>query len=59
MVALINLISAWAIPVLIAFIPLFAFSKKVPVYESFVDGAKEGFNTAVQIIPSLVDDGSD
>lgn len=54
MTALINVISAWAIPALIAFIPLFAFVKKVPVYESFVLGAKDGFQTAIQIIPNLV-----
>lgn len=54
MYALINLISTWAIPVIIVFIPLFAFTKKVPVYESFIDGAKDGFSTAVQIIPHLV-----
>ncbi|MBC8081114.1 MAG: spore maturation protein [Gorillibacterium sp.] len=47
-------ISAWAIPVIIVFIPLFAASRKVPVYESFVEGAKDGFQTAVSIIPSLV-----
>lgn len=47
-------ISAWAIPVIIVFIPLFAAARKVPVYESFVDGAKDGFQTAVSIIPSLV-----
>lgn len=28
--------------------------KKVPVYETFVDGAKEGFEVAVRIIPYLV-----
>ena len=28
--------------------------KKVNVYDSFVEGAKEGFNTAVRIIPYLV-----
>jgi spore maturation protein SpmA len=28
--------------------------KKVPVYECFVDGAKEGFEVAVRIIPYLV-----
>ncbi|CAH1217596.1 Spore maturation protein B [Paenibacillus sp. JJ-223] len=50
----INWISVWAIPVIIAFIPLYAFAKKVPVYESFVDGAKEGFGTAISIIPHLV-----
>lgn len=50
----INLLSAWAVPVMIAFIPLYAYFKKVPVYESFVDGAKDGFNTAIGIIPNLV-----
>jgi len=50
----INVLSAWAIPVIIVFIPLFAAYRKVPVYESFVDGAKEGFDTAIRIIPHLV-----
>ncbi|WP_311202282.1 spore maturation protein [Paenibacillus sp. p3-SID1389] len=50
----VNLISAWAVPVMIAFIPLYAYFKKVPVYESFVDGAKDGFSTAIGIIPHLV-----
>lgn len=39
---------------MIAFIPLYAYIKKVPVYESFVDGAKDGFSTAIGIIPHLV-----
>ena len=54
MYAIIMIISAWAIPGIIVFIPLFAASRKVPVYESFVEGAKDGFQTAVSIIPSLV-----
>lgn len=54
MLAAVNLISIWAIPVMVAFIPLYAFYKKVPVYESFIDGAKGGFQTAVNIIPHLV-----
>ncbi|CAM2803821.1 spore maturation protein [Paenibacillus sediminis] len=54
MYALVNLISAWAIPVILAFIPLYAYMKKVPVYESFVEGAKDGFSTAISIIPHLV-----
>ncbi|MFF2908062.1 spore maturation protein [Paenibacillus sp. NPDC057934] len=54
MLHFISLISAWAIPVLITFIPLYAFSRKVPVYESFVEGAKDGFSTAISIIPHLV-----
>lgn len=42
------------IPALIAFIPLYAAYRKVPVYESFVEGAKDGFGTAVGLIPHLV-----
>jgi spore maturation protein B len=51
---LISLISAWAIPVMVTFIPLYAYTRKVPVYESFVEGAKDGFSTAIGIIPHLV-----
>jgi spore maturation protein B len=52
--AIVSAISAWAIPVIIVFIPLYAAYRKVPVYESFVEGAKDGFDTAIKIIPHLV-----
>ncbi|MBW6459337.1 MAG: hypothetical protein K0B08_02085 [Bacteroidales bacterium] len=39
--------------IIISFIVL-AFYKKVNVYESFIDGAKDGFMIAVKIIPYLV-----
>jgi len=35
-------------------IPVYGFFKGVRVYESFVQGAKEGFEVAVRIIPYLV-----
>lgn len=54
MYQVVTVLSAWAIPVLIVAIPLYAAYKKVPVYESFVEGAKEGFGTAIKIIPFLV-----
>jgi spore maturation protein B len=47
-------LSAWAIPVLLAGIPLVALVRRVKVYPAFVEGAKEGFETAVRIIPPLV-----
>ena len=50
----VNLISAYAIPVLILVIPLYAALKKVKVYEVFCEGAVDGFHTAVRIIPFLV-----
>jgi len=53
-VRVINAISLLAIPMLLAFFPLYAGLRRVPVYEQFVDGAKEGFSVAIRIIPFLV-----
>lgn len=39
---------------IIIFFIVMAMLKKVNVYESFIDGAKEGFNVAIKIIPYLV-----
>ena len=47
-------ISAWVVPTLMVGFLLFGVIKKVPVYETFVEGAKEGFEVAVRIIPYLV-----
>jgi spore maturation protein SpmA len=49
-----NTISLLAIPFMLAFFPLYAALKRVKVYEQFVEGAKEGFQVAVTIIPYLV-----
>jgi len=50
----INIISKWAIPLTLVLIPLWAVYKKVAIYDTFVDGAKEGFSVGVKIIPYLV-----
>jgi spore maturation protein B len=47
-------ISLWAIPVLLVFIPLVGIVRKVKVYDVFIEGAKDGFQVAVRIIPFLV-----
>lgn len=39
--------------IIVAFI-VAGFVKKINVYDAFIDGAKEGFTTAVRIIPYLV-----
>ncbi|MEO8378907.1 MAG: spore maturation protein [Acidobacteriota bacterium] len=52
--ATLEAVSLWAIPVLLVFIPLVGLIRKVKVYDVFVDGAKEGFDVAVKIIPFLV-----
>ena len=47
-------ISLWAIPVLLVAIPLVGMIRGIKVYDVFIEGAKEGFNIAVRIIPFLV-----
>ena len=47
-------VSVLAIPFLLSAIPLVAALRRVKVYEEFVEGAKEGFQTAVRIMPYLV-----
>ncbi len=51
---IIEVISVVAIPLIIILFIGFGAIKKVKVYEEFVEGAKEGFNIAVKIIPFLV-----
>ena len=50
----IDVVSVFVLPAIIVGFPLYGLIKKVPVYEEFVEGAKEGFNVAVMIIPYLV-----
>jgi spore maturation protein SpmA len=47
-------LSPLAIPFLLAFFPLYALGKGISVYSEFVEGAKEGFQIAIRIIPYLV-----
>lgn len=47
-------LSAWLIPVILAAVPLVALLRGVKVYEVFCEGAKEGFDTAIRILPYLV-----
>ena len=45
---------AWAVPLVIAAIVLFGFLRRVPVFDTFVAGAKDGLRTTVSILPTLV-----
>jgi spore maturation protein B len=47
-------ISLWAVPAMLALIPLWGAIRKVKVYDTFIEGAEEGLKVAVQIIPFLV-----
>ncbi|MBN1129210.1 MAG: hypothetical protein JXA71_09505 [Chitinispirillaceae bacterium] len=46
--------TGWLIPLLMGLFLLFGYFRGVKVYETLTDGAKEGFQIAVRIIPFLV-----
>jgi spore maturation protein SpmA len=46
--------SNWALPAIVGALVLFGWARGVRVYESLVEGAKEGFQVALRIIPYLV-----
>jgi spore maturation protein B len=50
----INYIAVFAVPTILLVFLGWGVIKKVKVYEVFVEGAKDGFQTAVRIIPYLV-----
>ncbi|GAF65361.1 hypothetical protein BTS2_2259 [Bacillus sp. TS-2] len=52
--AVLTMVSIWIIPLLIGFVLIYGTLKKVPTYEAFVEGAKDGFGLAISIIPYLV-----
>lgn len=50
---LLDTISTWAVPLLVAGIPLYALTRKVNVYAAFLEGARGGFETGIRIVPPL------
>jgi spore maturation protein SpmA len=52
--ALVTKATEWLIPILMGGLLLFGFLRGVRVYEAVTDGAKEGFQVAIRIIPFMV-----
>jgi spore maturation protein SpmB len=53
-IRVVSAVSVLAIPFLLSAIPLVAAVRRVKIYEEFVEGSKDGFQTAVRIMPYLV-----
>ncbi len=47
-------LSLLLVPWLILFFPLYAALRRIPVYEEFVEGGREGFNVMLRILPYIV-----
>lgn len=48
------LISDLMVPVVILYIILYGYSKKIDVYSAFIEGAKQGFKVVLDIMPTLI-----
>lgn len=48
------LMSAFMVPLLIFFVVAYGMINKTPVYDTFVEGAKDGLKTVVSIAPTLI-----
>ena len=46
--------SFWLLPAVVAALVLYGWTRQVRVYESLVEGARDGFQVAIRIIPYLV-----
>lgn len=51
---MLNKLSICILPLMILTIFTFGVCKKVPIYEEFIEGAKDGFKVSISIIPYLV-----
>ncbi|ACL69934.1 spore maturation protein [Halothermothrix orenii] len=47
-------VSIWAIPLFFVIILIYGYFKGINLYETFIEGAAEGFNTVVKITPYLL-----
>ncbi|MBL7480792.1 spore maturation protein [Legionella bononiensis] len=54
MSGLANQLSNWMFLAFIVGIPLYAAIKKINVFDAFIVGAKQGFDTSISIIPYLI-----
>ena len=47
-------LSNWILPLVLMLIPLYGFGKGIPIYDSFLEGAREGIHTVGRVLPTLV-----
>ncbi|MRG86450.1 spore maturation protein [Salinibacillus xinjiangensis] len=52
--SMITTISTWIIPFIILIVLIAGTIKKVPTYETFVEGGKEGIQMAISLLPFLL-----
>lgn len=51
---ILSFISVFFIPVFITIILIYGFKKRIPIYDVFITGAREGLTTCVEILPFII-----
>ena len=51
---MLQMIGSWVLPSMVVLIVLFGFIKKVNVFDSFIEGARDGVKTVYKLMPSMV-----
>lgn len=51
---ILSIFSVLFLPLLITVILLYGIRKRTPIYDVFIDGAKEGLTTCVEILPFII-----
>ena len=54
MIKIVNILSAWVIPGFLVTILVVSLYRRINVFDVFVEGAKEGFQMSIRLIPFLV-----
>ena len=54
MTEIFSFISTSFIPIITLLIVLYGLSKKAPIYDYFIEGAKDGLKMSVEILPFLI-----
>ncbi len=50
----VSFISDMMIPLVFVYIIFYGYSKRINIYDSFVEGAKDGFKVVLDILPTLI-----
>ena len=53
MMVFLTLLSSWLLPLFVAAVLLIGFIKGVPVFDEFIEGAKEGLTMTARLLPYL------
>jgi spore maturation protein B len=53
-IRIISTYSVWSVPIILGVTLFHGFIKGVSIYDVFVEGAKEGFNLAIRLVPYII-----